>query len=167
MSINGEYVVGRFYDFKKTPPINPVYSDCIENLIDSGIYSEQLVNGEAVKKRNEGHILQYKNGFGTLSAAVPLEVIVDSITKSILVGLRDGLNGSVDSAVNISFENTSENPNLSNANNVHSAIISLANELALIRTTLSSLLVEPAYSSTLASMTNAQIIKDDLTKHKL
>jgi hypothetical protein len=110
MSTNGEYVVGRFYDLK--PPINPVYSDCIENLIDSGIYSDQLVNGEAVNKRNEGHILQYKNGSGTLSAAVPLEVIVDSITKAILVGLRDGLDGSVDSAVNINFENTSKNPNL-------------------------------------------------------
>jgi hypothetical protein len=165
MSINGQIVVDRFYDLKA--PINPVYSDCIENLIDSGIYSEYLVNGDAVNHKIDGNILQYKNGNGTLSAAVPLESIVDAITKSILVGLRDGLVGSVDSAVNISFENTSDNLNLSKANNVHSAIISLANELALIRTTLSSLLVEPAYSSSLAAMTDAQIIKDDLTKHKL
>lgn len=165
MSINGEFVVKRFYD--STPPINPVYSDCIENLIDSGIYSENLVNGEAVNKENEGHILQYKNGNGTLSAAVPLEAIVDSITKAILVGLRDGLHGSVDSAVNISFTNTSENLNLKNVNNVHSAIITLANEIALIRTTLSSLLVEPAYTTSLTVMTAGQIVKDDLTKHKL
>lgn len=165
MTPETQIVVERFYD--KATPINPVYSDCIENLINSGIYSENLINGEAVNQENEGHILQYKNGVGTLSAAVPIEVIVDSITKSILVGLRDGLAGSVDSAVNINFKNTSENLNMDNATNVHAAIISLANEVALIRTTLSSLLVEPAYSTALAGMTNATIIKDDLTKHKL
>lgn len=165
MTETGQLVVNRFYDSKQ--PVNPVYSDCIENLIDSGIYSENLVNGDAVNPKYDGNILQYKNGNGTLKSAVPLEVIVDSITKSILVGLRDGLDGSIDSAVNISFTNTSENLNLNKANNVHSAIVSLANELALIRTTLSSLLVEPTYSTALAGMTDGIIAKDDLTKHKL
>lgn len=162
---NVDVVVDRYYDQKE--PINPVYREAISNLITAGLYTNALESSKAVDPKTDGNVLQYKNGNNTPKSAVPLEVIVDAITKGLLVGLRDGLTGSVDSAVNISFENTSKNINLDSIDNVHSAIITLANEIALMRTALSAFIVEPAYTSSLKTINDPVIAKDDLTKHKL
>jgi len=162
---NVDNVVRRYYDYKA--PINPVYSETINNLINAGLYTSALESSKAVDPETAGNILQYNNGKDTPKKAVALEVIVDSITKGLLVGLRDGLTGSVDSAVNIDFKNTSKNTNLDNVDNIHSAIITLANEIQLIRTTLASLIVEPAYTTALKTINTPTITSDDLTKHKL
>lgn len=162
MSANLQTVVTRYYG---AAPKNPVYSDCIENLIEAGLYSEMLEDGDAVNPAIPGNILQYENGLGIPKSAVPLEVLVDSITKAILSNLKDGFSGSIDSAVNINFKNTSTNPNL-NVDNVHSAIVRLGNEVALLRTTLTSLLGEPGFSSTL-STANLTTLVDDKTKYNL
>jgi hypothetical protein len=163
MPVSSERVVRRFAG---PSPINPVYKSCIENLVSSGLYTSALDYGDAVNPSNEHNILQYKNGLGVPKSAVPLEVLVDSITKAILTNIRDGLAGSVDSAVNINFENTSVDKNLDTINNLHSAIVCLANEIATIRTTLAALLPEPAFS-TAVTKANAVILVDDATKHKL
>lgn len=162
MSVELKSAVSRYYG---PTPTNPVYSDGIKNLIDSGLYTSALAYGDAVNPAIPGNILQYENGLGAPKSAVPLEVLVDSITKAILSNLKDGFVGSVDSAVNINFKNTSTNTNL-NVDNIHSAIVRLGNEVALLRTTLASLLGEPAFSSTLAT-TNQTTLVDDKTKYNL
>jgi len=163
MSVDVKKVVARYYG---ATPTNPVYADAISNLVDSGLYTSALSTSDAVNPTVPGNILQYKNGLEVPNSAVPIEVIVDSITKSVLTNLRDGFSGSVDSAVNVNFQNTSTNTNLNGVDNVHSAIVRLANEIALLRTTLSSLIGEPAFSSGLAT-TNSKTEIEDETKFRL
>lgn len=162
MAANLTNVVTRYYG---PTPKNPVYSDCIENLIESGLYSEMLETGDAVNPTIPGNILQYENGLGISKSAIPIEVLVDAITKSILSNLKDGFSGSIDSAVNINFQNTSTNTNL-NVDNVHSAIVRLANEVSLLRAALSSILVEPQFSTGLNAI-NLKTEIEDKTKYNL
>lgn len=162
MTVNVDDVVTRYYG---PIPLNPVYKEVITNLVDSGLYTSALATGPAVNPAFDGNILQYTNGLNVPNAAVPLEVLVDAVTKAVLKGYRDGFAGSIDSAVNINFTNTSLNPNLVDSDNLHNAVVKLANEVNLLRTALESL-VGPQFLTAMQPLNKAADL-EDLTKIKI
>lgn len=114
-------------------PNNPVYKDIITNFVNSELYTSALDVGPAVTPSVKGNILTCKNGAGVPNSAIALEVIADGISSAILKQLRDGLNGSVDTALNIDLETkTSTNTVINTEDNVHSALIKLSNEVAAL-----------------------------------
>lgn len=137
-------------------PKNPVYSDIINNFIEAGLYTDDLDNGPAVDTNNTGHILTYKNGSGKENSAVPLEVLTDGISKGILKQLRDGLNESVDTALNLNYSpKTSSNLYFKDVDNIHSAITRLSNEVAELHKALAIVLGATGNGGYVATMETA------------
>lgn len=148
MMVNVDSVVER-YNAK-----NPVYGDIIKNLVSSGLYSDFLAPGsKAVDSTVEGNILQYKNGASVENTAVALEVLADGISKAILKQLRDGFAGSFDSAINVNLSASDcVNASISADNNVHAALIKLANEVSILHTTVATVLTSLGFAANVADM---------------
>lgn len=121
--------------------INPVFKMAIEKMIQSGLYSENLIAGPAiVTPVSQGGILKYKNGAGVVNSAIALDVITDVISKSVLIWYRDGSSVS-DPSKNIAIStDTTYLTDLNKKDNVKDAITLLADEIYNLKQTITTLL---------------------------
>lgn len=117
---------------------NPVFEDIISGLIDAGLYTSALYDSSSDAFKSIGI---YANGLGASNKAVPLDVIVDVISRSILKNLQTGFNSGLKNAgSNISFTglpNTSVD--LASCTNVSQAINLLGQEIMAIKVQLGAL----------------------------
>lgn len=129
---------------------NPVFKDIVERLISSGLFNSNLTPGSTARVGDvENNIQNYKNADGEDNRAIALEVISDCISRAILYGFQKGFeqgNVKYDSASIVQFKTDTKTEdvsltglNLSNAVNVHDAIVNLGQELAIVKTSLASL----------------------------
>ncbi len=117
---------------------NPVFSDIIQGLMDAGLYTSYLSDPNSPALTGDGSILSYANGNGNEKSAVALDVIVDVISRSILKNLKNGFDGTANTAANINFTTVVPNlsVNINSCTNVSEALVLLANEIAAIKVTL-------------------------------
>lgn len=120
---------------------NPIFKDVIQKLIDSKLYSSNL-DPSILNNESRKYLEQYINVVGQ-EKAVPLEVLVDIITRSVLVGYNSGFTqaiNKIDGATGIGFLTTPlelnniQQTSLSTCINVHEALILLATEITAIKT---------------------------------
>lgn len=124
---------------------NPIFKDIISRLISTGLYTSAIAPGSPSRLPGEGSIQICKNGTNTPLMAVPLEAIVDCISRAIISGYLKGFeqNGlKSDGATNIGFTLSDKDPkpftniSLGAAENVHDAIVSLGIELNAVKASL-------------------------------
>lgn len=115
---------------------NPIFKNVIADLVTAGLYTSALHEVTAPAFKSIG---TYKNGDHAPNSAVPLDVIIDTITRNVLKGLRDGFNGK-DAASNISLDSNIGTGviDIPGCDNVHAAIEMITIELMAIKTALSS-----------------------------
>lgn len=117
---------------------NPVFEDIISGLIDAGLYTSALYDSSSDAFKSIGI---YANGLGASNKAVPLDVIVDVISRSILKNLQTGFNSGLKNAgSNISFTGLQNiSVDLASCTNVSQAINLLGQELMAIKIQLAAL----------------------------
>jgi hypothetical protein len=122
---------------------NPIFQDVVAGLIDAGLYTSALYVSSSDAFKDVG---EYKNGNAIPNSAVPLDVIIDIITRCVFKAFRDGfkqknLFGVIedkDAASNISFKTSI--PSLSNitdtgnCTNVREVIDTLTAEVIALKT---------------------------------
>lgn len=115
---------------------NPIFEGIISDLITAGLYTSALYVSSSPAFKSIG---TYKNGDHESNSAVPLDVIIDTITRNVLKGLRDGFNGK-DAASNISLDSNVGTGviDIPGCDNVHAAIELLTLELMAVKTALST-----------------------------
>lgn len=125
-------VTSRYYP---TVVKNPAFAAAIEYMVQSGLYSENLISGPAVLTPvADGGILKYENGDSTPNAAVALDVLADSISKGVLVWLRDG--GTSDPAKNIFISPTTFIDSVNRQDNVKDVITKMSDEIYNLKQTI-------------------------------
>lgn len=118
---------------------NPAFATAIEKMINSGLYSENLISGPAVLTPvTEGGILKYKNGNEVPNSAIALDVIADSISKGVLIWLRDG--GESDPAKNIAITPKTFLTVVNSQDNVKDVITKMADEIYNLKKTITILM---------------------------
>jgi hypothetical protein len=125
---------------------NPVFQQALEILESSGLLSEHLSTTSLARKPGDGSIAIYNNA-AKVPNAIALEVIVDAISRGIMLGYQQGFAQAIpsDGASNINFETTPlENATLlklalGTSTNVHEAIVQIAQEINAIKVGLQGL----------------------------
>lgn len=122
---------------------NPIFKDVIQKLIDSNLYTSAL-DPSIPDNISREFLGTYVNASG-INNAVPLEVLSDIITRSVLIGYNSGFQqgiNQVDGATGIGFQITpsetikTQQTSISTCVNVHEALILLATELTALKTAL-------------------------------
>ena len=133
---NSEYINAHYGNGTNIP--NPIFKQAISLLIDSGLYSDYL-DPENLNNVGRESLAKYNNVSGNKNA-IPLEVLVDMISRAIMIGYRDGFSQAglpIDGASGIGFtplEATAfTNLDIIQTTNVHEAIILLAGEINAIK----------------------------------
>lgn len=121
---------------------NPIFEDIISRLISSNLYTSAIAPGSPARLNG---VQICKNGTGNPLMAVPLESIVDCISRAIVAGYLKGFEQKglkSDGATNIGFSLSDKDPkpftniSLGSAENVHDAIVSLGIELNAVKASL-------------------------------
>lgn len=124
---------------------NPIFKDIISRLISTDLYTSAIAPGSPSRLPGEGSIQICKNGTNTPLMAVPLEAIVDCISRAVVAGYIKGFKQNslkTDGATNIGFSLSKNDPevftniSLGSAENVHDAIVSLGIELNAVKASL-------------------------------
>lgn len=133
---------------------NPIFKDIISRLISSNLYTDAIAPGSPARKgfvdpenptKIVGSVEICKNATGNSNMAVPLEVLVDCISRAVVAGYLKGFEQhsiKSDGATNIGFSLSHSDPqlftniSLGSAENVHDAIISLGIELNSVKASL-------------------------------
>lgn len=126
---------------------NPIFKDIMTRLISSGLYTSAVAPGSPARNgfpdpenplKKVGSIQICKNATGAENMSVPLEALVDCISRAVVAGYIKGFEQKglpSDGATNIGFSLSPFDPpaftniSLGAAENVHEAIISLGVEL--------------------------------------
>lgn len=131
-----QLVTARYYP---TVVKNPAFAAAIEYMVNSGLYSENLISGPAVLTPvADGGILKYTNGNSVEHAAVALDVLTDAISKGVLIWLRDG--GTSDPAKNISMTPLTFLNSVNSQDNVKDVITKMADEIYNLKQTITILM---------------------------
>jgi hypothetical protein len=116
---------------------NKAFGPAIQTLIDKKLYTEPLSNESSDAFKSIGI---YENANGTPNKAVALDVIVDSVTRSVFEQLKTStpiLDGS--SNIGFSYTGTTDlNVALNSCSTVLEAIVLLATELSVMKIALQS-----------------------------
>lgn len=117
---------------------NPIFKDIMSRLISSGLYTSAVAPGSPARLSPNGSIQICKNATGAENMSVPLEALVDCISRAVVAGYIKGFEQAglpSDGATNIGFSLSPFDPpaftniSLGVAGNVHEAIVSLGIEL--------------------------------------
>lgn len=124
---------------------NPVFKDIISKLIDADLYTDAFSpDNISVENTARNFLSNYKNADGTVNA-VPIEVLVDVVSRAIIQGYKSGFTQgllSIDGSSGIGFQllpneaATTNQTNIAACTNSHEAFVLLASEITAIKTAL-------------------------------
>jgi hypothetical protein len=140
---------------------NPIFQNVIQELISKNLYTSALYDPASPALLE---VATCKNGNNIPSTAVPLDVLVDIVTRNVLRGLRDGFIQTVlgapvpkDASSNINFRSTiGTGPgaiNLGACTNVREAIETLTVELMGVKSALGIVVPNESQRPSITEMT--------------
>lgn len=137
--------------------VNPIFKDIVDNLETGGIYTSALGIRTSANPAYE-YVVTFKNANNVSNKAVALDVISDSISRAVLKGYRDGFTQGLiarDAASNINFSLIDPTDialcvgtPLGMATDVNKALVALAAEITMLKTSLGTLMSNPQFGLT-------------------